>query len=224
MDRWYKILLVFLLIANFAEIYFFGVEVDRWSRFITMVLFFIVYLVRGSTKPIYILILSLFLVCDYFLIYYENVTLKALTYLTRILAYLFIIISLWPSLRKLKINLFSGIITIFVVGLNIYLIHAMSESVPENMRSDYFFPLFYLFGIVLLALAAAAISYHNRFGNMKSFFLVVSSFGLILSDIFYYIAYYLEFETFWYLDRLANVIGIGMFLAFAFRKTTAVSA
>lgn len=219
MDRWFKILLIVLLIANMAEIYFFGEEVDRWARFGTMLVFFLVYLFsRGFSNVIYILIFGLFLLCDYFLIYYENVTFKSLTYFTRIVAYILIIVAIWPNLRKLKVNLFTGIITAFVVALNIYLINTMSESVPEVMRSDYFFPLFYIFGIILLALAAAAISYHNRFGNTKSFYLVLASFGLILSDIFYYIAYYLEFETFWYLDRAANIIGIAMLMAFVYKK------
>ncbi|GGG33921.1 hypothetical protein GCM10011532_17000 [Christiangramia forsetii] len=57
-------------------------------------------------------------------------------------------------------------------------------------------------------------SYLNRYANKAGFYLVIVSFGLILSDIFFYNAYYLDFEEFYYLDRLANIIAISFLLAF----------
>ncbi|MEE2771797.1 MAG: hypothetical protein VX712_06230 [Bacteroidota bacterium] len=215
MERWFKVLVPVVLLVNLLAIYMFGEPAGRWFRFGSMLLFFLIYVFRYFSNPHLFAIFFLFLVCDYMLINYENDSYKLLTFVTRLFAYVLIILLIWPSLRKLKVNLFTGTVAGFALLLNIYLISLMGKSTPENARADYFYPIFYAFGISLLALVAVAISYHNRYGTPASFYLVVSSFGLILSDVFFYIAFYLGFDVFYYLDRVANILAISFLVAFA---------
>ncbi|WP_300436954.1 hypothetical protein [Christiangramia sp.] len=142
---------------------------------------------------------------------------KNTLYLVRILAYLNLILLVIPALNKLVLNLFTVLISVFVIGIDIYLLHEMAESLPESDKNPLFLSLFYLLGFFSLAIVAACLSYLNRYANKKAFLLVIAAFGFVLSDIFYYNAYYLDFEVFYYLDRLANILGIGALLLFSRR-------
>ena len=219
MKLWFKILIVLLLIFNIAGIFIWGEEFGRYLRVATMLLFLLLYIFRFYSGKLLLVVFLLFFICDIFLVKYENVDFKALSYVTRISAYLLIIQHLYPFLRKLKLNVFTTVVSVFTMAINIYLISIMVKSVPEAMQGTFFYPLFYLFGISLLALAATGISFHNRFATKKSFYLVIACFGLIFSDICFYIAYYLNFDLFFYADRITNIVGVAFLLAFSpFRK------
>lgn len=218
MKFWFQILVGFLIILNLFSLYFFGEEIGRWFRFGTMLLFvFLYYFKFHFTWKLFIALLLL-LICDFCLVFYELEDLKIIIYLTRISAYFVLVWIVSPYIRKLKLGFFSGVIGVFTLGINIYLMSVMVDSVPEAMASGLFYPLFFLFGFSLLALATASISFHNRFATRQSFFFVVASLSLIFSDISFYIATYLDFEVFHYIDRFWNVLGVAGLLAFSSSK------
>lgn len=204
----------FLIAANFLAIYFLDEYVDRWFRFGATFLFLLIYILKYFSNYRLLFIFLLLALCDGLLVYYEIPFLKKIIYTVRILAYLNIILLIAPSLSKLKLNLFTVLISIFIITIDIYLLHEMAKSLPKSDQNPIFIILFYLLGITSLAIAAVSMSYLNRYANKAGFYLVIVSFGLILSDIFFYNAYYLDFEEFYYLDRLANIIAISFLLAF----------
>ena len=214
MERWLKIITILLLIINLAGLYYFGEEIGRYLRTGSMLVFLLLYIFRFYSGKHLLSIFVLFTLCDIFLVFYEQISFKVLTYISRIAAYSLIVIYLYPFLYKLKLSIFTATITIFVLAINIYLMSVMVQSVPETMQSYWFQPIFYLFGISLLFLAGFSISFQNVFASKQSFFLVLASFGLIFSDISFYIAHYLNFESFYYADRVANIIGISFLLTF----------
>lgn len=223
MKPWFKFFVLTLVVSNLLGLYFLGEENGRYFRAATMFIFLLLYLLKYYSGKILLLVFLLIFACDIFLIFYENVEFKALSYISRITAYLLLVSYIFPYLIKLKLNTFSVIVSVFILAINIYLIHIMSQSVPEVMRSDFFYPLFYLFGISLLILAAASISFHNRYASRQSFNLVIASFGLIFSDISFYIAYYLNFDLFFFVDRITNILGIAFLLGFSFYYHPVVS-
>ena len=122
---------------------------------------------------------------------------------------------LLPSLSKLKLNLFTISVSTFIIAIDLYLLHEMAESLRSGAQHTLSLILFYLLGLASLGLATTSLSYMNRYANRNAFFFVIVSFAFILSDLFYYIAYYLQFEEFYYLDRLVNIIGMGLLLVFS---------
>lgn len=192
-----------------------GEETSRWLRAGIMLLFLILYISRFYAGRLFAIVFVGLTLCDIFLIFYDNINFKLLTYVSRIIAYLSIIKYLWPYLKKLNFNLFTSGVSIFILLINIYLLSVMIQAVPEIDGNYIFYPLFYLFGFSLLGMTASGISFHNRFSNRKSFQLVMACFGLVLSDICFYIAYYLDFFEFYYIDRITNILGVGFLLAFA---------
>jgi hypothetical protein len=214
MPSWFKILVFILIILNILGMYYLGDPSGRYFRTGTMLIFLLIYSLKYYLNKLFLAVFIFFTLCDLFLVYYEHIEFAALTYVSRITAYFLMVAYLYPFLQRIQLSVFTGAISLFVLSINVYLISVMVESVPEAMQSNTFQPLFYLFGIALLAQAAFAFGYHNRYATKQSFLLVVASLGLIFSDLTYYIAYYLGFEGFFYVDRISNILGIAFLLAF----------
>ena len=139
---------------------------------------------------------------------------RNIIYIVRISAYLTIINFLYPYLSRLRLNLITFIITTFVVALDIYMLHDMATYIPGYREDIIFTILFYTMGLASLALVATCISYLNRYADTKGFLLVVISICLVLSDLTFYNAYYLDFEVFYYADRIVNIIGVALLVVF----------
>jgi len=215
MKFWLILLMSFLIIANFLAIFYLDQSIDRWFRFGATFIFLIIYLFKYFSNYRLLIIFLLFTICDGLLVYYEIPVFRKVIYLVRILAYINLILLLRPSLSKLKLNLFTIIVSIFIIAIDVYLLHEMAQSLPSSGQGLISQILFYLLGIASLAIVATSLSYLNRYANRKAFFLVIVSFAFILSDLFYYNAYYLDFEEFYYLDIFVNIIGMGFLLAFS---------
>ena len=215
MKFWYILLVSFLIITNFVAIYYLDQHIDRWFRFgatLILSLYFITKFLKGYKLLIVFLLMTL---CDGFLVFYEIPFFKNAIYLTRIIAYLFLILQVAPMLKNLKINLGTIVIAAFTLFLDVYLLDEMADSLPAQDKNLTFLILFYSLGIISLAFVAVSLSFLFRFSSKKALLLVIVSLGFVLSDIFYYNAYYLDFEEFYYLDRLCNICGIGALFLFS---------
>jgi hypothetical protein len=215
MKLWFTLLMSFLIISNLLAIYYLDPVMHRWFRFGATLIFLLIYIFKYFTRYRVLLVFLLLTLCDGLLVFYEIPEIRNLIYLTRILAYFLIISMIVPSLSKLILNLFTISITVFILIIDLYLLNVMAESLPGAEQTPVFLILFYSLGIASLALAATSLSYLNRFSNKRAFFLVLLSFGCILSDMFFYNSYYLGFVEFNYLDRLVNILAIGAFLLFS---------
>ncbi len=215
MKIWLSLLMSFLIISNFLAIYFLDQPLDRWFRFGATFIFLVIYLLRYFSNYRLFVIFLLLAICDGMLIYYEIPVLRSIIYLLRILVYINMVYILLPALSKLKLNSFTISVSTFIIAIDLYLLHEMAESLPSGAQHTLSLILFYLLGLASLGLATTSLSYMNRYANRNAFFFVIVSFAFILSDLFYYIAYYLQFEEFYYLDRLVNIIGMGLLLVFS---------
>jgi VanZ family protein len=90
----------------------------------------------------------------------------------------------------------------------------MATYIPGYREDIIFTILFYTLGLVSLALVSTCISYLNRYADTKGFLLVVISICLVLSDLTFYNAYYLDFKVFYYADRIVNIIGVALLVVF----------
>lgn len=204
----FYILAAIAVLLNFFLMWSFGEDMSRGTRFFTMLFFFVIFYNIVEYSKLSTWIFLLFVLCDALLIFYENPLVKSLTYSSRIFAYFLLIWIVVPKLKKLKFNFWQILISVGILILNIFLLYELSEILPESSQYPLFLPLFYLFGFTVIALVIAAISYHNRFSNLLSFFYIAAVFALVLSDLTFYIAYYLNFPVFYYADRLFNILGI----------------
>lgn len=215
MKAWLIFLTIGLVLANFFAIYFLDEEIDRWFRFGATLIFLLVYTFKCFSRFELLLVFLLISICDACLVFYEEAVFRNLVYLCRIFAYITIIGLLAKNLSRLEFSYFSVSVGAFVVSIDIYLIHEMAEVLPKNDQTPFFLGLFYGLGIFSLILVATCLSYFFRFANKRAFYILLTSFSFVLSDIFYYNAHYLNFGSFHYFDRLTNIIGMAALVLFS---------
>ncbi|WP_026914405.1 hypothetical protein [Christiangramia portivictoriae] len=215
MKTWFSLFVLTLIAINVGAFYYLDQFTARYFQLFSTASFFIFFLFKYKTETRILLVLALLTVCDGLIINYEDPLFKKIIYAVRILSYLTIISYLYPYLSKLKLNLFTLIIVSFVIGIDVYLLHDMAVYIPNYSVDIIFTVLFYMLGLTSLALVATCISYLNRYANTKGFLIVLVSFCFVLSDITFYNAYYLDFKVFYYVDKIANVIGIASLIIFA---------
>ena len=204
-----------MIVANVLAIYYLDPITDRWFRLLATVVFFLIFLFKYNTDKRLLIAFFLLTLCDGLLIFYEDSIVRYIIYVVRISAYLAIINFLYPYLSRLRLNFITFIITTFIIALDIYMLHDMAIYIPGYRVDTLFTILFYTMGLVSLALVATCISYLNRYADTKGFLLVVISICLVLSDLTFYNAYYLDFDVFYYADRIVNIIGIALLVVFA---------
>ncbi len=215
MKSWFGLLVLIMIVANVLAIYYLDPITDRWFRLLATVVFFLIFLFKYNTDKRLLIAFFLLTLCDGLLIFYEDSIVRYIIYVVRISAYLAIINFLYPYLSRLRLNFITFIITTFIIALDIYMLHDMAIYIPGYRVDTLFTILFYTMGLVSLALVATCISYLNRYADTKGFLLVVISICLVLSDLTFYNAYYLDFDVFYYADRIVNIIGIALLVVFA---------
>ncbi|WP_298528117.1 hypothetical protein [uncultured Christiangramia sp.] len=196
MKSWFGLLVLIMIVANVLAIYYLDPITDRWFRLLATVVFFLIFLFMYNTDKRLLIAFFLLTLFDGLLIFYEDSIVRYIIYVVRISAYLAIINFLYPYLSRLRLNFITFIITTFIIALDIYMLHDMAIYIPGYRVDTLFTILFYTMGLVSLALVATCISYLNRYADAKGFLLVVISICLVLSDLTFYNAYYLDFDVF----------------------------
>lgn len=197
-----------LLLFNCFIIFEFDQDASRWARLISTSIFFFILIGQNSFNKLYFLAFCLFLLSDVLLFNYENPLANTATFLLRISAYLLIVYSVIPDLKNLKTSNFQRIIFFIVFLLNLGMLLMLVDMVPAKFGYPFLNVLFYAYGISMITLVIAAISYSNRYSNKTSFYFTAASLCLVFSDITSFIAYYLEFYEFYFPDRIFYILGI----------------
>ncbi len=206
---------VLLLFTNCYVIFEYDQDASRWARLISTSIFFGLLLWRDSYSRKMMSVFILFIIADVLLFYYEYAWVNTFTFLARISAYTLLVLAVIPELKKLKTNLFQKIIFVLVFGLNLAMLFILLDMVPEKFAYPYLDSLFFIYGIVMIAMVIASISYSNRYANKTSFFFTAATLCLVFSDITSFIAYYLEFNEFYFPDRFFYLLGIAGLVKFA---------
>jgi len=209
-----SVITTILLLFNFYVIYAYDLEMSRWARLASTFIFLLMLLRQNSFSKRMLGVFFFLLISDLGLFYYEEPLANSGTFLMRISAYLLLVFVVMPELKKLKTNLFQKLIFVTVFILNLAMLYMLVGMVP----ADHIYPglnvLFYAYGISMITMVIAAISYSNRYSDRTSFFFTAGTLCLVFSDITSFIAYYLEFEEFYYPDRFFYILGIAGLVKF----------
>lgn len=203
-----------LLVVNCLVIYEFDQDASRWARLISTAVFFLILILQGTYNLKILIAFCFLLVSDLLLFYYENSLANTGTFLMRISAYLLFVFTVVPELRNLKSSLFQKLVFFGVFILNLAMLFLLVDMVPAKFGYPFLNVLFYAYGISMITLVIAAISYSNRYSNKTSFYYTAATLCLVFSDITSFIAYYLEFYEFYFPDRIFYILGIAGLVKF----------
>ncbi len=203
-----------LLLVNCYVIYEFDQDASRWARLISTAIFLILLIWQRSFNVKIIIAFIFLLISDVLLFYYENALANTGTFLMRISAYLMLVFTVVPELRGLKSSLFQKLVFFGVFVLNLAMLFLLVDMVPAKFGYPFLNVLFYAYGISMITLVIAAISYSNRYSNKTSFYYTAATLCLVFSDITSFIAYYLEFYEFYFPDRIFYILGIAGLVKF----------
>lgn len=154
------------------------------------------------------------LISDLLLFYYENSLANTATFLMRVSAYIMLVLAVAPELKNLKTNIFQKMVFVVVFVLNLGMLFMLVDMVPAKFGYPFLNVLFYAYGVSMITMVIAAISYSNRYSNKTSFYYTAGTLSLVFSDITSFIAYYLEFYEFYYPDRIFYILGIAGLVKF----------
>jgi hypothetical protein len=205
-----------LLVLNFFIISEYGLIEERIARIASSSILFLVYLFSVSKKEKFFIIGFIFLIISDILLYnYESPPIKKLVFVVMILGYLAFLFHIRPYIQNLKTDLGQKLIFVVALSINVVLLYFLIEMAEDKMDDLLHSALFFIFGITLITLVVFAFSYSHRYSNKASFFFICGILGLVFSDISGYIAYYLEFEEFYYPDRFFYILGLVSLVKFA---------
>lgn len=203
-----------ILLANFYIIFAYDLEISRWARLVSTSVFMFLLLLQRTYSKRLLGVFFFLLISDIGLFYYENPLANAGTFLMRIVAYLLLVFVVGSELKKLQASIFQKVLFVVVFTLNLAMLYLLVGMVPVEYAYPGLNLLFYTYGISMISMVIAAISYSNRYSDKTSFFFTAATLCLVFSDISSFIAYYLEFEEFYFPDRFFYILGIAGLVKF----------
>lgn len=209
------IAILLLLGLNFYVIDHFDLNLSRWSRLLTTFVFFILLITQKPARKLLPAAFIVLMASDILLFFYENVMLNMLTFILRSLAYAAMVIAVVPELKNLRTTIFQKLIFLSALSLNAYMLFILVDMVPKEFVYPHLDKLFYLYGIAMIGMVVASISYSNRYASRSAFYYTSATLCLVFADISSFIAYYLDFQHFYYPDRFFYVVGLAALVYFA---------
>jgi hypothetical protein len=164
-----------------------------------------------------LLIFAAFVLNDLLLISFENFYSQSVVLFLRLSAYLLLARLVLPYLKKIRVQIFEGILFAGIFIMNLLLLYYIQDSIDAFEDFGLFDDiLFYGYGISIILSVTAAFTFYSRYMDKASIFFLLSLIGLVLSDLTFFIGFYLDFSEFYYLDRGFNITAIGLLLHFLF--------
>lgn len=211
------IVTIILLVANVVVVGYFGDYVSSMVRFVSMVLFFALFLNPRYYKKNAFVIFAAFVINDLLLVFYEDSINQDLVLFIRLCAYLLLARLVLPYLKKIKVQLFEGILFGLILFLNLLLLYNIQDTISTGQNEAWLEEfLLYGYGTATILLVSAAFTFYSRYIDKASIFFLLAVIGLVMSDFTYFIGFYLEFSEFYYLDRIFNILAVGFLLHFLF--------
>lgn len=208
---------LFLLTVNLIVFGYFGDYVSRIVRFASMFFFFLIALGPKYFKGSALVIFFAFVINDFLLIYFESSFNQNLVLFIRLCAYLLLARLVQPYLKKVKVEIFQGVIFGVVLILNLILLYNLNDSINAGEDSTFLDELLlYGYGTAIIISVTIAFTFYNRYTDKTSIFFLIAVMALVMSDFTYFIGFYLGFREFYYLDRAFNIVAIGVLLHFLF--------
>ncbi|MBQ4820169.1 hypothetical protein [Aquimarina sp. MMG016] len=211
------ILAIVLALLNIVVISGYTVHERRLSRLFSIGCYFVLLLLfKGYKDKTITYVFFLLLLADIFNLYYEHHILGKLISVVKISAYFLLAKSIFSKLKLLRntkpILLFFGGI---VVALNLVFAFQIVWNTSDEMNDILDLILFLIYGIVIIGTIMISIHYNFRYHTRRSMYFVYFIFGLILSDISWFIAYFLKLFFSFYADILFYLIALYCMVRYA---------
>lgn len=204
-------LTLLLIVINLYVLYNYGLPERRWMRISSTFLLFIpVIYFAGFKKLLLITSFILYLISSFLSLHNEIPTVRKINLGMVIIIYLLLFLHVLPYLRKLKTDLFQKIIFGIIITVNVLLLFIIGDLDSDMVQDFTHLALLILRGISIIALMVMAFSLATRYTNQYSFYFLLAVLGLVLSDIFAFISFYLGEKTFIYADRFFYILGLAI--------------
>ena len=204
------IILINFYVINYYPIYMLPL------RFSSSLIFLLVCLLFGGLIKIKLIMGLLFLcLTDFLIINYDDNFYNNLTTIPKSIAYIFIGWHLLPKFeveRENKKTLLVFLVLIGFCGIMFYeLVDAMTFTFKGGVLHKY---LYLCYALVLLSVLVLVGNYNFRYNSIQSISCMLFMFAFAISDLFAFIAYYLDINSFYYPTRLFYILGLGLFTAY----------
>lgn len=217
----YQLILV-LVLVNLLAIAFFDFEIGRLFRLIsTGILFAYMFFKKQKANAWILMVIGLLVFKDVALQFYELAWGHKFYLLLGTLAYGVLVLERLPKLANIKINPSVIVVTSVLVAANTYTLYTIMDMLSYQFTDGVEITLFYLYGALMIILGVAAITYNNKYNSNRSLLFVFLAFGFIFADIAALFAYYFDFPTFYYLDRVLYLIGVGLLVNYGLNYESA---
>ncbi len=214
-----KVLLVLgliLIIGNFYVIDQYALREVRWARIVSCALLFSFFVIISKLKRNLLTVtFALFLISALLSLQNEVLLIRKLNLGVVITAYLLLILHVLPMVKNLKTDLFQKMTFILIVGVNLYMLYSLADMKGGKIQDYTQLVLLFLRGISIIGVGIMAFSYCNRYSNTGSIYFLLAVLGLVLSDIFAFVSFYLEIWNFVFVDRFFYIIGIACLARYA---------
>lgn len=185
-------------------------------RLITIVLYipFFVYL-KGYKKVYMFIVFVLMVFFEAMVVKIEQDSYYSKAIITsRFILYSLLIFSIIKRLSFKVVNFIPVIISVFIGGLNSYLLFELINSVEIGRLNVYHKSITIATSIVLVLACISAANYNFNKLSLKSIFFLIFVYCLSFSDITSFSGFYLNYNVLYYSERLLAIAGYYSFIRY----------
>lgn len=202
---------ILLLITVSLAIFKFDLEISRTVTFSATLVLFIFFLIYKGVQSRVLLITFIFLLLrDLAMLRYELEFPKTLSFAFTFFAYLGFI---FYALRSINIKLFQKEMFVFVlliVGLNIFNLYYLSDTVTSKLDNNIQETLFYVQGALILFLGLVAFLYNDAYYGRRVLMYQYVVICLVFSDLSGLLAYFFDVAVAFYPQKLTYLAGVSL--------------
>lgn len=133
---------------------------------------------------------------------------------SRFFVYSLLIVSIFKRLNFSIVNYVPIIISIFIGGLNCYLLHELISSVEIGVLDMYYKFIIIATSIVLVLACICAANYNFNKISLKSIFFLIFVYCLSFSDITSFSGFYLGYDALYFSERFLAIAGYYCFVRY----------
>ncbi len=178
-------------------------------------LFSYVIFFSGLKKDLLTAAFLLFLLSALLALQNEVLLIRKINLSVVITAYLLLVLHVMPFLKNLRTDHLQKGIFIVILGLNLVMLSTLTDMEGGKIQDFFQLLLLFLRGLTIIGLVVLAFSYCNRYSTNCSTYFLLAVLGMVFSDIFAFITFYLEVNDFIYADRLFYLIGLSFLAGYA---------
>lgn len=157
----------------------------------------------------------LILISAFLALHNEVLLIRKINLSVVIIAYLTLILHVLPLVKNLKTDYLQKGIFMVILAMNLVMLSTLLDMEGDRIEDFNQLLLLFLRGFTIIGLGVLAFSYSNRYSNAGSTYFLLAVLGIVFSDIFAFITFYLGVSEFVYADRLFYLLGLGFLARYA---------